>query len=492
MKKILWLMIVIISLVPFNTAFAVPPATNLFLFYQRKVVDTLPAGLKIDSITISQGVRSQCLGCGGQVLIVGNSYPIKLGGVNKGSIVISVNNVGTFHPTNTTTSQYTVSWVKIPFGTKAVMKIKTKAIDKTWMNLFKFSAVDQTNQTKCNMDAIGGVEEGSVCRNWSDRNYLILKNIVKIYWTLGRTKVDFDESKIYSPNPGTIYGDIYSGKVGELKLGDYLIEENSILASGGDISGNKLGTLGQRFSNYVSQGLDWNKVKATLDKTRQQLINERVKYWCGTFKANPKSSCAGVTTISGTWNLQNGRDGIKAVDPSTLPFSGYNNNPEGDVWYVRGDLTIGDKTMPLGNGNVTYKGRGTVIVDGNLNFDRDLVPDTTDPNAMIGFLVTKNVNFNCSPSGATGALAETVQAEVLSRGNITVASRVVGGENYPLDFIGLLAAVGNISLVQGNGAIEKNSAGSSFSYDGRIIKNPLPGFKALMGTLITSRGETGN
>jgi hypothetical protein len=131
----------------------------------------------------------------------------------------------------------------------------------------------------------------------------------------------------------------------------------------------------------------------------------------------------------------------------SLP-SDLRRNPDGEVFYVAGNVDI------PGGLNITMQGRKTFIINGYLRINS---PMTFDPNASVGFIVrggfidigsnVRNLDgFYYSPIGFTGI-------------------RILGNTN-PITFHGLLVAR-NIVIQRTTGVI---------SFDPRIFTKHPPGF----------------
>jgi len=141
----------------------------------------------------------------------------------------------------------------------------------------------------------------------------------------------------------------------------------------------------------------------------------------------------------------------------------FSTPPEGKLWKYNNNLTITSAT--------TFTGRGTIIVDGNLNINNNII---CSPNTQVGFIVYGNITFDnqtASPSVDCGAFLSLVEG--LTPGNINLTSQ------RKLNISSILIAEGSIQFPNAanlNGPIV-------VSYDKAFANNPTILFKKILGTI---------
>lgn len=177
-------------------------------------------------------------------------------------------------------------------------------------------------------------------------------------------------------NELTIKGDVYSGD----KVSNLNIQEGSVVSAKNTIEG--ISGMQYKIPSYDPVHLiKWELAKQKMANTIVRLKNER---------KNPYSMPA---TISGIFNL-NPSDG----SPNTITMS---SMPEGQVWYRNGDLTL-DAT--------TFLGKGTIIVEGNVNINGNLSHGAA--NASLGIIATGNITIDSSVTNIVGAYYTTGKIEI--------------------------------------------------------------------------------
>lgn len=135
-----------------------------------------------------------------------------------------------------------------------------------------------------------------------------------------------------------------------LGQGNVTVEGDSIVAQDVKIYG------GETISGYEAKTLNWNEIQSNMDNNIGRLVDEY---------------------------------GIESTNPAvTIRNLNPNNKPEGQVWYVNGDVNLG--------GQVT--GKGTFVIFGNLTINGDLT--YSGSNDSIGFIV---LNRNKNGSSRPGA-----------------------------------------------------------------------------------------
>jgi len=133
-----------------------------------------------------------------------------------------------------------------------------------------------------------------------------------------------------------------------LGQGNVIVEGDSIIAQDIKIYG------GDTISGYVAKTLNWNEIQDNMDNNIDRLVDEY---------------------------------GIEATNPAvTIRNLNPNNKPEGQVWYVNGDVSL--------SGQVS--GKGTFVIYGNLTINGNLT--YSGSNDSIGFIVlNRNKNGSLKP-----------------------------------------------------------------------------------------------
>lgn len=233
----------------------------------------------------------------------------------------------------------------------------------------------------------------------------------------------------------TIKGDIYSGNY--LNLGGVYVEKGSVASAKNTVTVS--GTEYKIPSYDPLHLVKWELAKQKMRSTIYRLIDE--------YK-NPYTVPSKI--IGTTFNL-NPKSGF----PNDLEFS---SKPEGQVWYRDGNLTLKD---------VTFRGKGTIIVKGNLNIEGDISYSTDDPNASLGIIVIKT-NYDTGKGGdiVISNTVNNLQGAYYTTGDIKIKKGISSGYGvFKAIFVG-----NNISLDRSNLIIE---------YEQRSGENP-PGFRELL------------
>ena len=127
----------------------------------------------------------------------------------------------------------------------------------------------------------------------------------------------------------------------------------------------------------------------------QQKVNAMIE------KIRTSATTASISgTFSGNWILNN--DGNNPRTP--LPTGG-TKYPDGKVWVVSGDLTF--------DNDVSFSGRGTIIVNGNLNIQRSVryLNEQTD---FVG-IIADNITIGKDSNGIVGAYYTNGTIEMLAK-----------------------------------------------------------------------------
>jgi hypothetical protein len=162
------------------------------------------------------------------------------------------------------------------------------------------------------------------------------------------------------------------------------------------------------------------------------------------------------STINGAFWL-NTDDNSGNAPPANIP-EWYASHPTGGVWVTDKGLTLKD---------VTFHGKGTIIVRDNLTINGDL--QYFDQNSSLGIIVLGNITFNNSSTSAVGAFF--------------TPNKITYTGNQPFTLNGLqVASSFNFS---GRTASSPDDFALTFIYDGRVVTNPPPGFKSILDLGVT-------
>jgi len=179
-------------------------------------------------------------------------------------------------------------------------------------------------------------------------------------------------------------GDVFSGKDLSDPSGKIRFDTKSVLSAKGtiDVPGSPP-ELRWKIPSYdtVMWGINQQKVNAMIDKIKQSATTAAIG-----------------SSYEGNWVLDN--DG---TNPGTPLGSGGTNYPDGKVWIKRGDLTLG---------NVTFSGRGTIIVDGNLTINGS--SGYLHDNDFVG-IIANNITITNNVNALVGAYYSNGNIEMLAK-----------------------------------------------------------------------------
>lgn len=221
----------------------------------------------------------------------------------------------------------------------------------------------------------------------------------------------------------TILGDIFAGG----NVSNISVDVNAVVSAKGTIE------------NVNSQNLIQDYSRDAVEETGALLntiVAERA--------VELPSTTSGQTQVSGRFNLNPKTRG----NPSDSATSAA--NPEGGVWYVRGDLVLSD---------VQFIGRGTIVVDGNVRFEGSTGVRYADSDALLGVIARGGPGANGDISVI--GVQTVVGAYYAPNGTITIGEGVTVPRGL---FVGESIALGAKDI--------------SVTYDSRITKNPPLGFSA--------------
>jgi len=154
---------------------------------------------------------------------------------------------------------------------------------------------------------------------------------------------------------------------------------------------------------------------------------------------------------------------------SALP-GGSNIVLNGKVYYYTGDLTI-SSALTLNKGTGAQKGSGTVVIEGNLNINADIlyqsgaVASRIDNLPSVAWIVKGNIVID--------ETVENVAGVFYSEGSISTGTTGFNETDIPITISGMLIAR-QINL-QRLFADETQEPSEQIIFDGRAIVNPPPG-----------------
>lgn len=232
------------------------------------------------------------------------------------------------------------------------------------------------------------------------------------------------------PHPILINGDIYSGK----NIENLSLTSGSVASANGVI--NVSGT-NYKIGSYSNN--DWQRIITIVTQTKDRLQNER------------STALNGFNTITNnTWVLDSTDNNYPWGESS-------NNYPDGRVWFVNGDLTLGEFPnlfQPLGT--TTFQGKGTIIVNGNVNI-RNNIQYSSAINSSLGIIATGDINIE---------QANNLVGYYFTPGTVNIDRGANRNLNYNVNI-----TAGNI-IFSGNSQLTINPDKNS--------NNPPPGFQKLI------------
>jgi hypothetical protein len=250
---------------------------------------------------------------------------------------------------------------------------------------------------------------------------------------------------INDPSFLTTLGDIFGRGISGISVG-----RNSVVSSSGTVSVDREGGSQQLdIPNYdPGQKLKWATIKDANGSTVQGI--QRLKLETSkTIDRIPRES---------TFNLNPKEKG------NFRDLLNDDTNPEGAVWHVAGDLVL--------SGDMIFKGRGTIIVDGKVSIQGSVRYDPNDSKSMLGI-----ISLDQSSGDKITFMPATQNASI------------VGAYFAPFGAInfGPNLATATGLFVADTVTIDSSLVGFGIVYDGRITENPLPGFKQ---SFVPSLSET--
>jgi len=202
------------------------------------------------------------------------------------------------------------------------------------------------------------------------------------------------------------------------------------------------------YSIGANSTMYWDTSDTTYKNTQMRLNIEQL--------INEYGKELNQSTINGAFWL-NTDDNNGNAPPANIP-EWYASHPTGGVWVTDKGLTLKD---------VTFHGKGTIIVRDNLTINGNL--QYFDQNSSLGIIVLGNITFNNSSTSAVGAFF--------------TPNKITYSGTTPFELRGLqVASSFNFS---GRTAPNPDDFALTFIYDGRVVTNPPPGFKSILDLGVT-------
>lgn len=168
-------------------------------------------------------------------------------------------------------------------------------------------------------------------------------------------------------------------------------------------------------------------------------------------------------TLDSNQSLITGQVNLNPKPAGSIPYTYFptdnqNNNqlPEGRVWVKNGDLELR---------GVTYQGKGTIIVKGNLTISNNLQPG--NDSSSLG-IIAQNGTVNINNAGSTPE--QKVSANIVSLGTPSEIKFNYDSLNMPLKFNGIAIAK----------KVEIARSHFESTYGTSIISNTPPGFSFIL------------
>ena len=186
---------------------------------------------------------------------------------------------------------------------------------------------------------------------------------------------DEENATVYVGNLGMSGGgDIYSGNVLSDAGGKIQFDKRSVLSAKNNITVFDDAYYPWKIPDY--NYILWEMTKNKMQKNRDNLVGSAANISSGSY--------------SGVWYLDS---------DSTNPNVGPRNTskyPDGKVWHVSGDLTLD---------NVTFVGKGTVIVDGKVNITGSVAysNDGNQNTYSVGIIANGNIDIEQNVDYVAGA-----------------------------------------------------------------------------------------
>lgn len=239
------------------------------------------------------------------------------------------------------------------------------------------------------------------------------------------------------PPPGVssrqIFGDIFAGG----SVGNLTVDERSLVVAGGDVD-PLIGGASQSLDRYVpTERLRWAAVASELDGEITRLVRE-------------EAELLSVSQIEGSFNLN--------PPVGTSPLGGATRTnvtrPEGTVWRVAGDLTIGP---------TVFTGRGTIIVDGTVRLEGPGAIAYRGTSDALGLVVRNVTGTTADTALIIDGPSRFVGAFYVAKGSLVIGPAAGGGR---VTGTGFLASA----------RVRLDATELTLTYDERLSRLQPPGF----------------
>ncbi len=414
MKKLfLCLISLLLCGINIKPVLAFPPASSmmLLLMSSNSVAVEIAAGLEPSEIKFSDS-QTACT--------INVSAPT-IGSCYGKTVAVTRTTVSTVATPPNDTYIYTVTW-RNPVS-HTYFDVTIKPITQTWLDYWSDLYVSETN-------TLATAGTNTIKRELLDLNHIQFRTQVTRQFGLdSETKSIW--SKVPSPNPGRISGDVYA-RSNTINVGRFTLDPRSVVA------GNDLGVGTQTAAKQLKPySINWDLMSKKLDRDFEKFSKE-------------KAIDLPASTIYGTYYLN-----TRAQDPTSDQEKKY---PEGGLWkYKNTSINIGDDTRTL-----TYHDQGTFLLEGDVIIGNNII--AADETTDFLFIFAKG-DVEISDS------VRQLKAVIYSTGSITLKSNF-GDKSGPIEIKGMLIAKNNIILPSGD------HKKSNIIYDNNIPRS-LPCFSSL-------------
>lgn len=226
--------------------------------------------------------------------------------------------------------------------------------------------------------------------------------------------------------PGVeVIGDIYSKST--ISGGITMSEQNSLAVSGGQVAI----AAPYKIENYeVAPGsvMEWKQNLAL----KNQIMTDN---WNNLMKRK-KNLVANSYTGGDFFLISHYNNPVS--NPSTSGPNGWkaSDYPEGGVWYRNGDLTIGATNIE----QTKMWGKGTILVEGDLNLIGNIASIPLDGEQGVGFIVKGNIHIKDPSNSATHENFQVINGTYFAGGTIYADKVDSSKAGIPLYIRGSLVA----------------------------------------------------
>lgn len=180
------------------------------------------------------------------------------------------------------------------------------------------------------------------------------------------------------------------------------------------------------------------------NSTTRAAFDKHIAELTGESKDIPGS---GTLASKGAWYLQSGTANIDNVN-----YDWAKTRPEGGVWKEDAPIVGGVPKLQLSSSTYKYYGKGTLLVNGDLFIEKDILKGNSD--SVLGIIVNGNVSI---------AKNVKVEAAIMTTGNFTMGNNIE-----------LLGSFMSPNFIKEKGT---SAQGIHIVYDGRLEDNWPPGFR---------------